>query len=226
MNTMARRERAQSSAAIVSSAEPSVVHTADPATTTSRDWRGGLPVLTGDGVTLRELRLSDAPALLAMLATEEVSRFISPPPTTVEGFERFIAWTQRQRAAGEYVCFGVVPHGSDAAIGLIQFRALAPGWETAEWGFAIGSAYWRCGVFVASAEVAVNFAFDAIGIHRLEARASVKNGRGNGALRKLGAVAEGVLRQSFRRHEEYHDQNLWTMLATERTKAVCSERVH
>ena len=30
----------------------------------------------------------DAPSLLAMLTTEEVSRFISPPPTTVEGFER------------------------------------------------------------------------------------------------------------------------------------------
>ena len=62
-------------------------------TATSSDWRQALPVLTGTLVTLRELRLSDAPSLLAMLSTEEVSRFISPPPTTVEGFERFIAWT-------------------------------------------------------------------------------------------------------------------------------------
>ena len=66
---------------------------------TSSDWRQALPVLTGSMATLRELRLSDAPALLAMLSTEEVARFISPPPTTVEGFERFIAWTHRERAA-------------------------------------------------------------------------------------------------------------------------------
>src|SRR4030095_5198820 len=85
-------------------------------TVTSSDWRQTLPVLTGTMVTLRELRLSDAPSLLAMLSTEEVSRFISPPPTTVEGFERFIAWTHRERAAGNYICFAVVPHGMDAAI--------------------------------------------------------------------------------------------------------------
>ena len=52
------------------------------------DWRRTLPVLTAPALTLRELRLSDAPSLLAMLATEEVARFISPPPTTVDGFEK------------------------------------------------------------------------------------------------------------------------------------------
>ncbi len=41
--------------------------------------------------------------------TVEVSRFISPPPTTVEGFERFILWAQRERQAGNYACFAVVP---------------------------------------------------------------------------------------------------------------------
>ncbi|MDE3153994.1 MAG: GNAT family N-acetyltransferase, partial [Acidobacteriota bacterium] len=51
--------------------------------------------------------------------------------------------------------------------------------------------------------------------HRLEARAAVRNGRGNGALRKLGAVQEGVLRRSFLRHGEYLDQVLWTILADE-----------
>ena len=65
------------------------------------DWRQALPVMTGRKLTLRELRLSDAPTLLAMLKTEEVERFISPPPTTVAGFERFILWTQRQRQAGQ-----------------------------------------------------------------------------------------------------------------------------
>ena len=48
---------------------------------------------------------------------------------------------------------------------------------------------------------------------RLEARAAVVNGRGNGALRKIGAVQEGVLRRSFHRGGQFHDQVLWSMLA-------------
>src|SRR5262245_17371598 len=80
-------------------------------------WRASLPLLTGDLVSLREPRTSDAPSLFSALSSEQVRRFISPPPATVEGFERFIAWTHRQREAGQYVCFAVVPHGSDVAIG-------------------------------------------------------------------------------------------------------------
>ena len=108
-----------------------------------------------------------------MLSTEEVARFISPPPTTVEGFERFIAWTHSERAGGRYVCFAVVPHGMDTAVGIFQVRQLEPGFATAEWGFAIGSAYWGTGVFVDGAKIVIDFAFDVIGAHRLEARAAV-----------------------------------------------------
>src|ERR1043165_8456812 len=94
--------------------------------TVTSDWRAALPVLTGSKVTLRELELSDAPALFAMLTPEEVSRFISPP-TTVEGFERFIPWARAERDAGRYACFALVPHGMQTAIGLFQVRQLEPG---------------------------------------------------------------------------------------------------
>jgi len=98
---------------------------------TPTDWRTGLPTLTGSLVELRELRTTDAPSLFATLGTEEVARFISPPPSSVEGFERFIQWTHRQREAGQYVCFAIVPRGGDRAVGLFQIRALVPGFETA-----------------------------------------------------------------------------------------------
>src|SRR6476619_7666632 len=150
----------------------------------STDWRESLPLLTGSTVTLRELRASDAPSLFALLTTEEVARFISPPPTTVEGFERFIAWTLRQRAAGTYVCYAVTLHGFDTAIGIFQVREIEPGFNTAEWGFAIGSPFWGTGLFEEGAELVLDFVFDNVGVHRLEARAAVRNGRGNGALVK------------------------------------------
>jgi RimJ/RimL family protein N-acetyltransferase len=150
-----------------------------------------------------------------MLSTEEVARFISPPPTSVEGFARFIEWTVREREAGSYICFGVVPEGMSAAIGLFQVRALEDGFRLAEWGFALSSGYWGKGTFVQGAKLVLDFAFDTIGVERLEARAAVANGRGNGALRKIGAVQEGVLRRSFLRNGEYHDQVLWSLLAEE-----------
>jgi len=185
---------------------------AEPTGEVSTDWRMGLPVLTGAQVVLRELRSTDAPSLFALLTTEEVSRFISPPPTTVDGFEKFIAWAQRQRRAGSYACFAVTLVNDDTAIGIFQLRELEPGFGTAEWGFAVGSPYWGTGIFQDGAELLVSFAFEQVGVHRLEARAAVRNGRGNGALRKIGAVQEGLLRRSFLKNGEYLDQTLWTIL--------------
>jgi ribosomal-protein-alanine N-acetyltransferase len=181
----------------------------------SSDWRAALPVMAGSKVTLRELELEDAPALFAMLTAEEVSRFISPPPTTVEGFAKFITWARAERAAGRYACFAVVPNGMTTAIGLFQVRSLEPGFATAEWGFAIGSAFWGTGIFQDGGRMVVDFAIETLGVTRLEARAAVANGRGNGALRKLGAVQEGVLRRSFLKNGQFLDQMLWSILAEE-----------
>ena len=191
---------------------PASLHT--PATVTN-DWRTELPRLTGNLVTLRELSAGDAPALFSALSSEQVTKFISPPPATVDGFGRFINWAIRQRQSGQYVCFAVVPNGSDTAIGIFQIRSLEPAFGSAEWGFALAAEFWGTGIFVDGAKLAVDFAFNVIGVHRLEARAALKNGRGNSALRKLGAVQEGVLRRSFLRNGEHLDQALWTILRDE-----------
>ncbi|PYR39650.1 MAG: hypothetical protein DMF93_13385 [Acidobacteria bacterium] len=183
------------------------------------DWQRALPVLAAGRVVLRELRADDAPSLCALLTTEEVSRFISPPPTTVEGFERFIAWTHRQRAAGAYACYAVTLRGRDTAIGIFQIRRLDATFELAEWGFAIGSTFWGTGLFRESARLMLDFAFDVIGVRRLEARAALPNGRGNGALRKIGAVQECVLRRSFARAGVRFDQALYAIVDVDRAAA-------
>lgn len=186
-----------------------------PERATTFDWRHRLPVLKGNEVVLRELRASDAPSLASLLTTEEVSRFIWQPPATTEAFEEFIARSNRQRAAGTSACFAITLKGFDGAIGIFQVRETAPNFGTAEWGFAIGSSFWGTGVFEEGAKLVLQFVFETLHVHRLEARAAVRNGRGQGALRKIGAVQEGVLRKSLLRDGQYLDQGLFTIVAEE-----------
>ena len=79
-----------------------------------------------------------------------------------------------------------------------------------------------------AAKATIEFAFETIGITRLEARAAVLNGRGNGALAKVGAVREAVLRKSFLRRGEYLDQALWSILRQDwrQSKAVWGSAIH
>jgi [ribosomal protein S5]-alanine N-acetyltransferase len=192
--------------------------------TGSGGWQAGLPDLVDSRVTLRELRTSDAPSLFAMLSAEEVRRYMSPPPSDVTGFERFIGWAQSERAAGRYMCFAVVPAGYDVAVGIFQVRALDPAFTMGEWGAALGSQFWGTGLFESGARLLMDFLFEDLGLHRLEARAAVQNGRANGAARKIGAVPEGVARQGLTCRGQYHDQLMWSILAEDWRQSKIEQR--
>jgi len=190
-------------------------HAALPPHVILQQWRRLPPVLRGGGVVLRELKLSDAPALMAMLSSEEVARFITPPPAPIAGFVDFVERAQDQRLQGHALTLGVVPDGYAAPVGVFQVRQAEPGFGVAEWGFALGSAFWGAGVFFASAPLVADFVFDILGARRLEARVSVRNGRGSGALRKLGAVQEALLRGALLQDGEAVDLVLWSLVADE-----------
>jgi len=190
------------------------------------DWRAIVPALINDKTRLRELRVGDAPSLLSMLSTEEVSRFISPPPTTLQGYEQFIRWSHRKREDGQYICLGVVPEGYDVAIGIFQLQI--PSDATPEGGFALGSPFWGTGLFLEGAEAVIDFAFRGIGLPQLGARAVVENGRGNGALRKVGAVCEGIIPGGLVKNGRPLDQFYWTVSpdARVRRKVIWEPRAH
>ena len=184
-----------------------------PTEATRPDWKSGLPVLSNDLVTLRDLRVSDASSLCSMLSCQEVNRFMTAPPSDVAGFERFIQWSQSERSAGRLLSFAVVPKGHDVAIGIMQVRQIDQAFSLGEWGAALGSQFWGTGLFEAAVNLLFEFVFDTVGLRRLEARAAVQNGRANGAARKVGGVPEGVARRALFCRGEYHDQLMWSILA-------------
>jgi len=177
------------------------------------DWRTGLPVLSGQLVTLRELHRADAPTLYAALCRPEVARSTWPPPASVDAFERFIEWARAERTTGKYICYGIVPRGRTHAVGLFELRQLQPGFFRGELGFVMDPDKWGTGLFSEGAVLLLEFAFQVLEVHRIEARAAVNNPRGNAALRKIGARQEGILRAAFVCEGQYIDQNLWAIVS-------------
>jgi ribosomal-protein-alanine N-acetyltransferase len=177
------------------------------------DWREGLPIMVTSRVMLRELRRADAPELMRLANAPEIAPHTWPAPASVDAFERFIEWTRTRRAAGRYTCFAVVPKRHHAPAGLFELRSLQPGFFRAELSFFIEQRFWGTGVFLDAARLVCDFAFKAVGVHRIEARAEVDNGRANGALRKLGATNEGRLRAAFMRDGQPVDQHLWSLIS-------------
>jgi RimJ/RimL family protein N-acetyltransferase len=176
------------------------------------NWRSELPPLAGRAVTLREPVAADLGPLVDLLSLADATRFGLEEPVAGVGVQELIDRAARERANGVSFTYVITLNATRHTVGLLQVRQLDPAFEAAEWECTIAPSSRGGGLFLEAARLAGSFAFGPIGTHRLEARVLLQNGRANGALRKLGAVQEGVLRRSVRRSGEYCDQVLWSML--------------
>jgi len=179
---------------------------------TVTNWRAELPVLTGRTVQLREPIASDLGPLVDLLSLSDAMRFGLDEPPSDYAVSQLIEHAALDRTNGQALTFVITIAATRSVVGLLMIRQLDPAFEAAEWECTLVPSVRGSGVFLEAARLAGSFAFGSIGAHRLEARVLLPNGRGNGALRKLGAVQEGILRRSARRGGEYVDQVLWSML--------------
>ena len=179
---------------------------------TTASWRTELPVLTGRTVVLREVAPQDLGPIVDLLSLADATRFGTDETSPEIAAQRLVERAARDRATGAAFTYVITVSPSRSVAGVMQVRQLDPAFEAAEWECTLAPSARGSGVFLEAARLVGSFAFGTIGAHRLEARVLLRNGRANGALRKLGAVQEGVLRRSIRHNNEYLDQVLWAML--------------
>lgn len=176
------------------------------------NWRAELPALTARAISLREPVTQDLGPLVDLLSITDATRFGLDDAVTDVGIQHLIERAARDREAGTAFTYVVTSGAARTIVGLVQVRQLEPGFETAEWECTLAPSARGSGIFLEAARLVGSFTFDTVGARRIEARVLLQNGRGNGALRKIGAVQEGLLRRSIRRGDDYLDQVLWSVL--------------
>jgi RimJ/RimL family protein N-acetyltransferase len=162
-----------------------------------------LPVLTRDELCLREVHATDAAALVALFARPEVSAHLDPPPATVDDFLTWITLTQSRRAGNRAACYALLA-GNQEVSGLFMALRL-DGDSRAEIGFAMSPALWGSGVFKRAVDLYLDFLFNEWGVKTLVGRTLVRNARGVGAMRKLGAT---IIEESVRNGQPEYT---WTL---------------
>jgi RimJ/RimL family protein N-acetyltransferase len=156
-------------------------------------WTNRVPPLHGGLTTLREVAVPDVYALFMLFSDPAVTAYMAPPPPTLAKFAGFVEWSQQERAQGRGVCFGIVPDGTTAAVGILQVRFVDSTSSDAEWGFVLSAHFWSTGVFADAADALLGFAFTNMHVTRLEARIALRNRRAHAAVQKLGARFESTL---------------------------------
>jgi ribosomal-protein-alanine N-acetyltransferase len=171
--------------------------------------------IIGSELALRYASADDAPALFALGADPEVTRFFSwGPYTELDQPAAYIAGLEAERERGERLDFLIV-HPLSGPIGVIGLVELSRRDRRAVVGTWLGRAHWGSGANAAAKALIFHLAFGQLGLERLGAYADLDNPRSQAALAKLGFEREGVLRRWHRHGDAVHDVVMWSVLRAE-----------
>jgi RimJ/RimL family protein N-acetyltransferase len=174
------------------------------------------PVLRAERLVLRPFELRDAADVQRLAGAREVAdtTLTIPHPYPDGAAEQWIsmhpgAWASRQTAT-----YAIVDAATDALLGATGL-ILSMENRRAELGYWVGVPFWNQGYCTEAARVLLDFGFDVLGLHRIEARHMTRNPASGRVMQKLGMTLEGVHRDVFYRRDTFETVAMYAVLRDE-----------
>lgn len=162
---------------------------------------------------LRPLQLTDAEGMFAMLADEESMKYWSSPP--IDHIDDALKTLREDIASdeqGKSLCWAITIKGQNQMIGKCILFQISQSNRRAEIGFILNRNYWRQGLMYQALEAVIDFAFNSLDLHRIEADVDPLNAGSLGVLEKLGFQREGLFRDRWLLNDKWTDSVMLGLL--------------
>jgi [ribosomal protein S5]-alanine N-acetyltransferase len=175
-----------------------------------------LPTLQAERVALRWLADPDVDALYEIFSHPEVVRYWSSPQmTSRREAEALLTDIHRYFRERSLFQWGVELLSEGKIIGTCTLAHLDARNRRAEIGYALSHDHWGNGLMKEALTTLFDFAFGAMGLHRIEADVDPDNVTSIALLERLGFRHEGYLRERWLVAGAVHDSLLLGLLAKE-----------
>ncbi len=179
------------------------------------EWKA-LPSIRAQRVTLRELRDTDVASLFAIFSDPEVMRYWSSVPLTdVEEARQMVVDIRCDFETKKFFKWGVARNEDDHVIGTCTlFNVFLENYR-AEIGYALGREFWGNGFMTEALKSLIEYSFQNLNLHRLEADVDPRNDASIKTLERLGFRREGHLRERWHVGGEIQDALFYGLLRRE-----------
>lgn len=157
----------------------------------------GSKILTTERLTLRPFRVSDAEAMFANWAHDpEVTKYLTwTPHENVEVTRQLLAFREEESKRPDRYHWAITMDGEligDIEFGLIEWS------ETGNIGYCLAKKYWGKGIMTEALREVLRFAFEEVGLHRVEGMHAKQNIGSSRVMEKCGLLYEGTRRDGYR----------------------------
>lgn len=147
-------------------------------------------------MTLSPLRREDASGLASVGLDPRIWTWNAQPMESEAHMAAYVETALAERAAGRALPFTTRLTETGAIIGSTRFANVALADLRAEIGWTwLEPAQWRTGANVEAKLLMLTFAFETLGLRRVELKTDERNERSRNAMEALGAKFEGTLRK-------------------------------
>jgi ribosomal-protein-alanine N-acetyltransferase len=162
---------------------------------------------------LRPPSLADAESLLELYADPQTMQYWSSKPVGgVRDAARLIERDLACEADGRGRFWSVTLAASGRVIGKCALFNLDRDHHRAEVGYALNRAFWGQGIMTEALTGVIDYAFEHLGLHRLEADTDPDNAGSLALLNKLGFIEEGLFRERWNVYGEWRDSVMFGLL--------------
>ncbi len=163
-----------------------------------------IPTLETDRLVLRRLKVSDYADMYEYSKSSVVTKYLLWREHPDIRYTRdYLGFIQSQYRSGNFYDWAIVEKNSKKMIGTCGFARLDFENNSAEIGYVINPEFWRHGYATEAVKKVMEFGFDTLNLHRIEARYIVGNEVSRRVMEKSGMVFEGIHKSSLYVKNEY-----------------------
>jgi ribosomal-protein-alanine N-acetyltransferase len=170
------------------------------------------PNLTTARLQLRKTELTDARAFFLLRTNDKVNVYINWPKQTEQEVEALTKNIIENTDNNEGIMWVIQLKDNPGFIGNIGFWRIKKEHHRAEVGYLLSPEYWNAGIMTEALQAVLNYGFEVMKLHSVEATVNPDNAASIGVLEKHGFIREAYFKEDFYFDGRYLDSAVYSLL--------------
>ena len=172
------------------------------------------PEITTERLLLRRMTRQDAFEIFLIRSNEVVMKYVDRPrAASTKDAEDFLDLTDKSLDANDGISWGItLKEYPEKLIGYIGYWRMKKEHYRAEIGYMLNPAFWKRRIMTEAILAVLDFGFDTMHLHSIEANISPGNAASERVLQATGFIKEAYFKEDFFFQDTFFDTAVYSML--------------
>jgi len=171
------------------------------------------PIIETERLILRRIILEDAPDYFLLRSNVDAMKHICKPlQTSIEETKALIDKVNEMINFNEGIGWAVCFKNENIMIGTVSFHKIAKDHYRAEMGYMLHPKYWRQGIISEAIKAIIDFGFNELKFHSIEAHIDPENTGSEKILQKFNFIKEAYFKENYFYNGQFKDTAVYSLL--------------